>query len=211
MALSHDETIPRYSTNLVYLTNVGQWNRIESKVLHSIIKRQPKRADVYWFLHIHVVDEPYRMDYKVRIIAPQDIVRVDFFLGFRVEPRINLFFRKVVESMVQRGEVDIRSKYASLTENKMMGDFRFVLIEKYLSGDNDLPFWPNLAVSGYFLLKKLSLSPEKAYGLETSSVFLEKFPLIIQPLEGINLRRIEDSPSHPKVAELPNEEPTSEM
>lgn len=190
--LSADETIPRYATNLVFLTNVGQWNMIESKVLYSIVKRQPKRADIYWFLHIHVVDEPYRMDYRVRVIAPNDIVRVDFYLGFRIDPRINLFFRKVVENMVERGEVDIRSKYASLKDNNLMGDFKFVLIEKYLSGDNDLSFFPRIALNGYFLLKKLSLSPEKAYGLETSSVFIEKFPLIVKPVTGLKLRRIDD-------------------
>jgi KUP system potassium uptake protein len=192
VALSSDESIPRYATNLVFLTNVNQWNMIESKVLYSIVKRQPKRADIYWFLHIHVVDEPYRMDYRVRIIAPNDIVRVDFYLGFRIEPRINMFFRKVVENMVERGEVDIRSKYASLKDNNLMGDFKFVLIEKYLSGDNDLNFFPRLALNGYFLLKKLSLSPEKAYGLETSSVFTEKFPLIVKPVTGLKLRRIDD-------------------
>jgi KUP system potassium uptake protein len=195
IALSHDETLPRFSTNLVYLTNVGQWNMIESKVLYSIVKRQPKRADIYWFLHIHVVDEPYRMDYKVRVIAPNDIVRVDFYLGFRVEPRINLFFRQVVETMVERGEVDIRSKYASLQGHNLNGDFRFIMIEKYLSGDNDLALLPRLALRGYFLLKRWSLSPEKAYGLETSSVLTEKFPLIVKPVVGAQLRRIEDAPN----------------
>ncbi len=188
--LSNDETVPKYATNLVFMTNVGQPDMIESKVFYSIVKRLPKRADIYWFLHIHVVDEPYRMDYDVNIIADNDIVRVDFYLGFRVEPRINLFFRKVVEGMVNEGEVDIRSKYASLSDNKLVGDFRFVLIEKYLSGDNDLGFLTRLALQGYFLLKKLSLSPERAFGLETSSVFVEKFPLIVKPVDNINLKRI---------------------
>ncbi len=188
--LSHDESVPKYATNLVFMTNVGQPDMIESKVFYSIVKRLPKRADIYWFLHIHVVDEPYRMDYDVNIIADNDIVRVDFYLGFRVEPRINLFFRKVVEGMVNEGEVDIRSKYASLSDNKLVGDFRFVLIEKYLSGDNDLGLFTRLALQGYFLLKKLSLSPERAFGLETSSVFVEKFPLIVKPVDNINLKRI---------------------
>jgi KUP system potassium uptake protein len=92
--------------------------------------------------------------------------------------------------MVNEGEVDIRSKYASLSDNKLVGDFRFVLIEKYLSGDNDLALLPRLALQGYFLLKKLSLTPEKAYGLETSSVFIEKFPLIVKPVENVNLKRM---------------------
>lgn len=195
--LSNDEGVAKAATNLVYLTNVSAWDRIESKILYSILKRQPKRADIYWFLHIHVVDEPYRMDYKVKIIAPNDIVRVDFYLGFRVEPRVNLLFRKVVENMVQRGEVDIRSKYASLYDSNFVGDFRFVLIDKYLSGDNDLSLLPRLALQGYFQLKRVSLSPTKAYGLETSSVFIEKYPLIVKPVEGFDLRRIDDLPTPP--------------
>ncbi len=195
--LSNDETVAKTATNLVYLTNVAAWDRIESKILYSILKRQPKRADVYWFLHIHVVDEPYRMDFKVKIIAPNDIVRVDFYLGFRVEPRMNLLFRKVVENMVQRGEVDIRSKYASLHDSNFVGDFRFVLIDKYLSGDNDLSLLPRLALQGYFQLRRVSLSPAKAYGLETSSVYIEKYPLIVKPVEGLELRRIDDLPSPP--------------
>jgi KUP system potassium uptake protein len=189
--LSNDEAVPKYATNLVFMTNVPQPHMIESKVFYSIVKRLPKRADIYWFLHVHVMDEPYRMDYDVTIIADNDIVRVDFYLGFRVEPRINLFFRKVVENMVANGEVDIRSKYTSLSDNKLVGDFRFILIEKYLSGDNDLSLLRRLALQGYFLLKKLSLSPERAYGLETSSVFVEKFPLIVKPVENINLQRIQ--------------------
>ena len=195
--LSNDETVAKTATNLVYLTSVGAWDRIESKVLYSIIKRQPKRADIYWFLHVHVVDEPYRMDYKVKIIAKNDIVRVDFYLGFRVEPRINLLFRKVVENMVQRGEADIRSKYASLHDSNFVGDFRFVLIDKYLSGDNDLNLLPRLALQGYFQLRRFSLSPAKAFGLETSSVYIEKYPLIVKPVEGLELRRIDDEPSPP--------------
>ncbi len=197
IALSNDEAVPKYATNLVFLTSVPQKDMIESKVFYSIVKRLPKRADIYWFLHVHVVDEPYRMDYDVNIIADNDIVRVDFYLGFRIEPRINLFFRKVVENMVHHNEVDIRSKYTSLSDNKLVGDFRFVLIEKYLSGDNDLNMLPRLALQGYFLLKKLSLSPERAYGLETSSVFIEKFPLIVKPVENLKLRRMR----HPHTGE----------
>jgi KUP system potassium uptake protein len=197
IALSNDMAVPKYATNLVFLTSVAQPDMIESKVFYSIVKRLPKRADIYWFLHVHVVDEPYRMDYDVNIIADNDIVRVDFYLGFRVEPRINLFFRKVVENMVLNDEVDIRSKYTSLSDNKLVGDFRFVLIEKYLSGDNELSFLPRMALEGYFLLKKLSLSPERAYGLETSSVFIEKFPLIVKPVGNVHLKRMR----HPHTGE----------
>jgi KUP system potassium uptake protein len=195
--LSNDMTVPKYATNLVFLTSISEPNMIESKVAYSIVKRMPKRADIYWLLHVHVVDEPYRMDYEVDVIAKNDIVRVDFYLGFRVEPRINLLFRRVVEEMVAAGDVDIHSTYASLQETKIIGDFRFILIQKYLSGDNDLSFVPKMALEGYFLLKKLSLSPESAYGLETSSVFIEKFPLIVKPVGNLPLRRMHKATQSP--------------
>lgn len=190
MALSADEAVPKFATNLVFLTNATHPDEIEKTVIYSILKRQPKRADIYWFLHIHVTDDPFTTEYKVNVIVPDDIIRVDFFLGFRVEPRINLFFRKVVENMTQRGEVDVASKYDSLHSYRAGSDFRFVLIEKYLSGENDLSVMDLFLLRGYFLLKKIGISPEKAFGLETSSVSIEKFPLIVKPAN-VELTRIE--------------------
>ena len=197
MNLSADEQVPKFSTNLVFMTNESQSDHIEKTVLYSILKRQPKRADIYWFLHVHVTDEPYRMDYKVNIIVPDDIIRVDFYLGFRVEPRINLFFRKVIENMTERGEVSVASKYGSLATYKDGSDFRFVLIEKYLSGENDLPTYERILLQGYFLLKNISISTASAFGLETSSVSTEKFPLIVRPVS-VELNRIEKAQPTPQ-------------
>ncbi|MBK7816931.1 MAG: KUP/HAK/KT family potassium transporter [Sphingobacteriaceae bacterium] len=173
--LSRDESIPKYATHLVYMTSANQVDEIEAKVIYSILQKRPKRADIYWFVHVDVMDEPYRMDYKVTHVAEDDIIRVDFKLGFRVAPRVNLMFRKVVEDLVSNKEVDIKSRYESLNKNNIIGDFKFVVIEKYLSYDNELPFFQKLILNFYFLLKNFSLSESKAFGLDTSSVKVEKF------------------------------------
>jgi KUP system potassium uptake protein len=189
--LSRDESIPKYATHLVYLTSVNDTKLIEQKIIHSILQRRPKRADIYWFVHVDVMDEPYRMEYKVDHIAEDDIIRVDFKLGFRVAPKINLMFRKVVEDLVENKEVDIRSRYESLQKNNISGDFKFVVVEKYLSYDNDMPFFRKVILEIYYFLKHLSLSEAKAFGLDSSSVKVERFPMIFKVPESIkNLKRI---------------------
>ena len=131
--LSEDLSIPKYATHLVYLTNANNnKDEIESKIIYSIMRKQPKRADIYWFLHVDVADEPYLMEFKVTEFIHDNAIRIDFKLGFRIEPRINLLFRKVVEDMVSKNEVNINSRYASLSKNNIIGDFRFIVIEKFL-------------------------------------------------------------------------------
>jgi len=190
--LSHDLTIPKYATHLVYLTSADNQEEIESKIIYSIMQKRPKRADIYWFVHVDVVDEPYRMEYKVSEFIHDDVIRVDFRLGFRVAPRINLMFRKVVEDMVKNKEVDITSRYTSLHKNNIIGDFRFIVIEKFLSYENELPIHEKMILDIHSLLKHLSLSEEKAFGLDTSSVTVESVPLIIAPPKGeLNLKRVD--------------------
>ncbi len=188
--LSKDDSIPKYATHLVYMTSANNPEEIESKVIYSILQKRPKRADIYWFVHVDVMDEPYRMEYKVTHVAEDDIIRVDFKLGFRVAPRVNLMFRKVVEDLVMNKEVDITSRYESLSKNNIIGDFKFVVIEKFLSYDNELPFFEKLILNFYFLLKNLSLSESRAFGLDSSSVKVEKFPMVFKAPADINLKRI---------------------
>jgi len=188
--LSEDTSIQKYSTHLVYLTGADSSYKIESKIMYSIFQKQPKRADIYWFLHIDVVDEPYTLEYKVRTMMQDDVIRVDFKLGFRVEHRINLFFRKVVEDMVNNKEVDFTSRYTSLNKRNVIGDFRFVVLEKHLSNDNDLNILEQFTMDWYFLLKHISISEASAFGLDTSSITVEKVPMVISPMEAFPLKRI---------------------
>lgn len=191
--LSNDISVPKYSTNLIFMTSARSFDQIESKVIYSIFQKQPKRADVYWFLHVEITDEPYTMEYKVHTYAPGHVFKVTFYLGFRIENKINLFFRKVVEDMVKNKEVDITSRYESLNKQNVVGDFKFVVLEKFLSFENELPFFERIIMDGYFLLKEVATSEEKYFGLDMSSVTVEKVPLIIRPVgNNIKMKRIED-------------------
>jgi len=190
--LSTDPSIQKYATHLVYMTSANDPLKIESKVIYSILQKRPKKADIYWFVHVDVLDEPHRMEYKVTHIAADDIIRVDFRIGFRVAPRINLMFRKVVQDLVKNKEVDITSRYESLNRNNVIGDFKFVVLEKFLSYENDeLPFFEKVILNTYFLLKRFSLSESKAFGLDSSSVKVEKFPMIIGAPKELHLKRID--------------------
>jgi len=191
--LSNDSSIPKYATHLVYLTSANNPKEIEHKVIYSILYRKPKRADIYWFVHVDVLDDPYTMEYSVHTIIPNEVIRVEFRLGFRVEHRIQMMFRKVVEEMVHNKEVNIVSRYESLSKNNVMGDFRFIVMEKFLSRDNALPLWQRLMMRGYFLLKKFSLSEERGFGLDPSDVTLEKYPIIVSTIPDTNLKRIEEA------------------
>jgi KUP system potassium uptake protein len=188
--LSTDESIPKYSTHLVYMTGASHPREIESKIIYSIFQKRPKRADIYWFVHVSTTDRPYTMEYKVKILAPEDVIRVDFKLGFRVEQRINLFFRKVVEELVANGEVDITSRYDSLSRHNVIGDFRFVVMEKFLSYENDLPFKEKKIMEWYFFIKQFIPSEVEWFGLDTSNVKVEKVPLVIRPVNVPELKRI---------------------
>lgn len=190
--LSTDRSIPKFATHLVYLTSADHPREIEHKIIYSILNRKPKRADIYWFVHIDTLDDPYTTEYIVDHIIPNDIIRIEFRLGFRVQPRINLLFRKVVEDLVANREVNITSRYESLERNNIVGDFQFIVMEKYLSQDNELPFFEKLIMRLHIWLKATSLSEERGFGLDTSNVTVEKFPLIVSPVANIKLRRIEE-------------------
>ena len=188
--LSNDKTVPKYSTHLVYLTSSGNRKEIEHKIIYSILNRKPKRADIYWFIHVDTVDDPYTAEYSVDHIIPNDIIRVEFKLGFRVQPRINLLFRKVVEDLVKNREVNITSRYESLERSNVVGDFSFIVMEKYLSQDNELPFTERLIMRLHFWLKEISLSEERGFGLDPGNVVVEKFPLIVSPITNLRLKRV---------------------
>ncbi|MBC7901954.1 MAG: KUP/HAK/KT family potassium transporter, partial [Gemmatimonadaceae bacterium] len=188
--LSNDKTVPKHATHLVYMTSANNHKEIEHKIIYSILNKKPKRADIYWFVHVDTLDDPYTSEYNVEHIIPNDIIRVEFRLGFRMEPKINLMFRKVVEDLVHNKEVNITSRYESLERNNVVGDFQFIVMEKYLSQDNELPFFERVVMKLYFWLKELSLSEERGFGLDPSNVTIEKFPLIVAPVQGVKLKRI---------------------
>jgi KUP system potassium uptake protein len=187
--IRNDETIPKYATNLVYLTRANYRNEIESKILYSIINKTPKRADRYWFLHIDILDEPNTMEYKVETLIPDILIKVNFRLGFKVQPRINLYFRQVIEEMVKNNEIDIVSRYQSLKKHNIASDFKFVLIDRVQNYDFDFSPFEQFIMNIYSVIRMIGIGEVRTYGLDTSSIIVEKVPLILDTKELPVLKR----------------------
>jgi KUP system potassium uptake protein len=190
-SMSNDQAIPKYATHLIYLTKANNSKQIEQKIIYSILSRKPKRADVYWFVHIEITDEPYTMEYTVDVLEKDKVIRIEFRLGFRIQPRVNVLFRKVVEDMVRRNEINITSRYESLSSYGLPADFQFVIMEKFLSYNNNFSLKEGFILNSYFAIKRLAQSEAKAFGLDTSETHIEKIPLVVNPLANINMKRVE--------------------
>jgi KUP system potassium uptake protein len=186
--LKKDKTVPKIATNLVYIIKANHPDQVESKVIYSIFKKQPKRADTYWLLHVDRVDEPNRFEYKVKHIIPGVLIRIDFHIGFKVDPKINLYFREALEDMVNSGEIKLESSFDSLKKHGFPADFKFVLIDRIMLRDYKLTNIENFILAVQNLATHLSIPEEKALHLDSSSTIVEKVPIIInQPV----VRRIE--------------------
>jgi KUP system potassium uptake protein len=190
-SLSEDKEIPKYATHLVYLTKADNKVDIERRIVDSILSRKPKRADVYWFIHIDRADNPYEMEYSVSQLLEDKVVRVNFKLGFRVQSRVNLLFKKVMQEMKKNNELHCLSKYESLDPNDFHADITYVVIETFLSIENELSFKEGLVMGAYFAIKNLSQSDHKAFGLDTSSTIIERVPLLLSPISYLPMKRVE--------------------
>ncbi len=188
--LSVDDQIPTYATHLVYLTSAERIDEVESKVFYSILEQQPKRAERYWFVHVITTDEPYTKEYKVTKHDENDLIRIDFKLGFRIQPKLDMMFKQVVEELVENKEIEIRSRYAcEYHHSDHIGDFKFIVIRKFLSNDNELPWFHKLIMNAYFFVKSRSLSEKNEFGLDPSSYVEENFPYVLSKAAPINLKR----------------------
>lgn len=188
--LSKDESIPKFASNLVYLTSANYNTEIEAKTLYSIINQKPKRADTYWLVHVDTMDTAYNREYKVENLIPGILYRIELKLGFREQPRVNFLFHEVIEELVESKELDVLSKHPSLRKHNVAGDFRFIVIEKMLTDPFQLSLIDRATMYYYFFLKKFALSEEKAFGLDHSHVTVETVPLILSHDEDIELKRI---------------------
>ncbi|MCD9017101.1 KUP/HAK/KT family potassium transporter [Parachryseolinea silvisoli] len=187
--LSEDDDIQKYATNLVYLTTSASHRQIEKTAIYSILAGLPKRADVYWFVHVNVLDEPYALRYKVDTIAKNDVYFIEFNLGFRVDPRIDFYFRQVLHELVQTKEVDLSDSEELEYQQTKIGDIRFLILDSFLSFDNDMPFWKNLLVRSYFNLKAIGVKEAANFGLDESNVTIEKYPVVVTPVVPLPLER----------------------
>ncbi|MCY7329695.1 MAG: KUP/HAK/KT family potassium transporter [Saprospiraceae bacterium] len=191
--LSNDNGIPKFASNLVFLSGARSPKKVEEKILYSILQTQPKRANVYWFVHIDTTDQPYTMEYEVNTIAPNDVYKINFRLGFRVQQRMNVFMKKVVEDLLENEELNIYSRYHTMPNSYPTGDFRFVLISEFLSNENELPWFEQLVMGIYLTVKGMVSSPKNWFGLDSDSVDIEKAPLVLKAVKDVHLKRIQSA------------------
>lgn len=181
--LSADEKIPKFATNLVYLTTSGSAHSVEKRAMESIFSKLPKRADVYWFIHVNVLDEPYALNYHVDTLVQNDVYYITFNLGFRVEPRIDHYFEQVAGDLVKSKEVDVSDRYEKYYQKSPIGDYRFLLMDPFLYFDNALPFGRRFLMRSYFNLRYLSVRETINFGLDPSNVVIEKYPVELSKVE----------------------------
>jgi KUP system potassium uptake protein len=187
--LSEDDEIPKFSTHLIYLTKANLRSQIEEKIVKSIFSKKPKRADVYWFLHIHRTDEPYTLNYEVSELIDDKVIKVTINAGFRIQPRSELYFKRIVQELVANKELNLHIRPDGSTKYNKEPDYKFVIIEKFLSVENEFSLKEGLLLNAYFFLNGLGQRDEKAFGLDKSDVVMEEVPLIYQPVRKIELTR----------------------
>jgi len=174
-----DESIPKYASNLVYVNHAEKEGAVDDKLLYSIINKQPKRADHYWLINLEFADTPDTLEYSCETLVPDTLYSVTMRIGFRIEPRVSLYLRQVVEDLVTSRKVDLRSTYPSLRKNGIPGDFRFIIIHRVYYPESSDNRQQNLLMTIYALIGKIGIDEPKALGLDTSMVVVERVPLII--------------------------------
>ncbi len=187
--LSEDDLIPKFSTHLIYLTKANNRNEIEEKIIQSIFSKKPKRADVYWFVHIHRTEAPYTLAYDVSELVDDKVIKINIHVGFRIQPRTEMYFKKIVQELVARKELNLHIRPDGSTKYNNEPDFKFIVIEKFLSVENEFELKEGLLLHSYFILKNFGLSDERAFGLDKSDVETELIPLIYQPVSSFELQR----------------------
>jgi len=187
--LSEDDAIPKFSTHLIYLTKANTRYQIEEKIIRSIFSKKPKRADVYWFLHINRTEDPYTLSYDVSELSDDKVIKVNINVGFRIQPKTEIYFKRIVQHLVANKELKLHIRPDGSTPYNSEPDFKFVVIEKFISIENEFTLKEGLLLNTYFFLKNLGQRDEKAFGLEKSDVVVEEYPLVYQPMHEFDLKR----------------------
>lgn len=187
--LSHDTEIPKYTTHLIYLTKADRRDQIEEKIINSIFDKKPKRADVYWFFHINRTNHPYTLDYEVSELVDDKVIKIVLNVGFRIQPRTELYFEKIIDDLIANKELNLHLRNNGTTKYNPTIDFKFILLEKFLSVENEFALKEGIILNSYFFLKRFGQKDEDAFGLDRNDVLVEHIPLVYQPIQVLNLER----------------------
>ncbi|TXF75144.1 KUP/HAK/KT family potassium transporter [Chryseobacterium sp.] len=189
--LKLDETIPKYSTNLAFLSRAKREDEIEAKIIYSILRKQPKRADHYFILNIVNQEDPYTFKYTVDEIMPGTIYRINFLLGFKIDRRINDYFDQVLEDMMEDGTIPSRSSHPSLRAHNIPPDLRYVIIDNTYINDALLTVKEKITLNIYNFVKYIGSDDFKAWGITAHNVVVESAPLLDQKVVSKKIQQVE--------------------
>ncbi len=189
LELSEDSSIPKYSTHLIYLSKADRNYEIEEKILKSIFSKKPKRADVYWFFHINRTNDPFTLNYEVIELLDDKVIKIVLNIGFRIQPKVELYFKKIVLDLVEKKELNLHIRPDGSTKYNPDPDFKFIILEKFLSVENEFTVKDAFLLNSYYALKSMSLSDTKAFGLDKSDVEIEEIPIVYHPIVKLELER----------------------
>lgn len=187
--LSNDENIPKFTTHLIYLTKADRRDQIEARIIKSIFDKKPKRADVYWFFHINRTNHPYTLDYEVSELVDDKVIKIVLNIGFRVQPKTELYFEKIIDDLIADKELNLHLRNNGTTKYNPSIDFKFIVLQAYLSVDNEFTVKESVTLKSYFFLKQFAQKDEEAFGLDRNDVLVEHIPLVYQPVKAFNLKR----------------------
>lgn len=177
--LQMDITIPLCSHNVVYLVKGNESEKIDRDILYSILDKDPKRADAYWFLSVNTTDDPYQKNYEVETYGTDYIFRVNLYLGFKVKPSVNIYLRQVVHDLLATGELPKQDKRHSIYGPSDVGSFKFCMIRKMMPKEGDIGAADDLLLRAKYTIRLLGGSPLQWFGLETSNLIIEYVPLFL--------------------------------
>lgn len=189
--LVSDESVPKFATNLVYVVKANRLDMVESKIIYSIFHKMPKRANTYWFVHVDRRDDPYTFEYRVVHIIPGILIRVDFYLGFKVEPKINQYFSQVVEDLRKSGEISLENGFESARKSFIPADFLYILIDRLMPKDIRLPFIERFVLTLHNFSRLFCISDISAYHLDPTRTIQETVPIEIEQPDHKRIKRID--------------------
>lgn len=194
--LRDDPEVPKYTSNLVCLSNCSNPKEIERKIMYFLLDKRPKKADVYWFVNVTVTDEPYQAEYAIENFGTNHIIKIQLKLGFRIDQSLNVFLRQISTELVKNKEIEPQTSIYSIIPGRNLGDFRFVFIQEILSHETSLSAWDALLLRTKFFIQKFTASPTNWFGLDTSDVYIEKVPMFLGHSNRIVLKRNDEKKVH---------------
>ncbi len=178
-AVKNDPGITFEASNLVFPTRSDSCKKLDLTVYHSLFMKKPRKADIIWFLHLDILNEPWGIHYSVNEVLDKTCYYVSLQLGFKEEHRIEYMMRKIHDHMVEKGELSGESVFQSVKGKFDEIDFKFVVLNSRVAMDNALTPFQQICVKAYRFVKSTGLKPAEDFGLDKTNVIVDYIPISV--------------------------------